>query len=275
MSEWRTAEAPAKLNLALVVGPLRPDGKHEVATVLERLSLSDTVAVRRAEATSVAGFEDDTLVRGALDAISRIDAGEPRFEARIEKRIPVAAGLGGGSSDAAAALLLANGLLDAPLEADRLHRAAASLGADVPFFLRDGAQLATGDGTTLTSVELPRDYVVLLALPHGVTKRSTAGVYAAFDTRSGERGFEDRRAELLRAVGEVRGARGLGSLPRNDLAASPIADDLAALGAFRADVTGAGPVVYGLFMQRSEAERAARQLRSFGRTWVTVPGWYG
>jgi 4-diphosphocytidyl-2-C-methyl-D-erythritol kinase len=272
VSGWRTAEAPAKLNLALVVGPLRLGGKHEVATVLERLSLSDTIAVRRAETTSVAGFGDDTLVRGALDTISRIAEGEPRFEARIEKRIPVAAGLGGGSSDAAAALVLANGLLDAPLKAEQLHRAAASLGADVPFFLRDGAQLATGDGTTLTSLELPRDYAVLLALPHGVAKPSTAEVYAAFDARSGEHEFADRRAALLGAIGALTRARALGSLPRNDLASSPLADEIVALGAFRADVTGAGPVVYGLFDREPEAAAAATALAMRARTWIAAPG---
>jgi 4-diphosphocytidyl-2-C-methyl-D-erythritol kinase len=272
VSGWRTAEAPAKLNLALVVGPRRHDGKHEVATVLERLSLADTVSVRPAEATSVAGFDDDTLVRRALDAISLIARGEPRFEARIEKRIPVAAGLGGGSSDAATALVLANGLLDTPLEADQLHRVAASLGADVPFFLQDRAQLATGDGTRLMPVELPRGYVVLLALPEGVTKASTAEVYSAFDARSGERGFEGRRAALLDAIDALTDPRELGSLPRNDLMASPVADKLTALGAFRADVTGAGPVVYGLFDTEPEAAAGAAALAGRARTWIAAPG---
>ena len=111
MSGWREAQAPAKLNLALVVGPLRPDEKHEVVTVLERLSLADTVAVRTAPAIRVTGFPDDTLVHAALEAVSHAAGGASLFEARIEKRIPVAAGLGGGSSDAAAAILLANGML--------------------------------------------------------------------------------------------------------------------------------------------------------------------
>ena len=149
MSSWVEAYAPAKVNLALVVGPLRSDGKHEVATVLERLSLADMVAVRRAPATRVGGFAGDTLVRGALDAVTRAVDGAVFFEARIEKRVPVAGGLGGGSSDAAAALTLANSLLEQPLEADVLERLAGSLGADVPFFLRDGAQLGIDDGTTL------------------------------------------------------------------------------------------------------------------------------
>ena len=272
MSEWRTRDAPAKLNLALVVGPRRADGKHEVVTILERLSLRDTVAVRRAEATEVKGFDDDTLVRAALEGLAELSDGEPRFEARIEKHIPVAAGLGGGSSDAAAALELANGLLDAPVDPVQLHRLAASLGADVPFFLQEGAQLATGDGTTLGRIELPRDYVVLLALPGGVTKRSTSDVYAAFDLRSGEHGFEDRRATLLAAIDELTNARSLVALPRNDLAASPLSDELVGLGAFRSDVTGAGPVVYGLFDTEPAAAAAAAALTGRARFWIAFPG---
>lgn len=272
MSGWHTRAAPAKLNLALVVGPLRPDGKHDVVTVMERLSLADTVAVRRSSANRVSGFEGDTLVAAALDGLVEGAAGRARFEARIEKRIPVAAGLGGGSSDAAAALLLANDLLDEPLDDTTLDRLAASLGADVPFFLHDGPQLATGDGTALAPIRLPRGYAVLLVLPDGMTKSSTSDVYAAFDRRGGERGFVERRDALLQAAGALRRPRDLASLPGNDLASSPLASQLVSHGAFRADVTGAGPVVYGLFESTAEANAAAASLQPAGRTWVAEPG---
>jgi len=203
VSDWRTATAPAKLNLALVVGPLRHDGKHDVVTLLERLSLQDTVAVRRATETRVTGFPADSLVRAALDAVAHAAGGHAFFEARIEKRIPVAAGLGGGSSDAAAALLLANGLLDESLSDGVLAELAASLGSDVPFFLHPGPQLATGDGTTLEPTVLPRDYSVVLALPRGAVKTSTADVYAAVRRTL-------RRGRLRRAArGAARRARGV------------------------------------------------------------------
>ena len=150
VSGWREAAAPAKLNLALVVGPLRDDGKHEVVTVLERLSLADTVAVRPAPATRVTGFAGDTLVRrGARGGRARAAGSVSFFEARIEKRIPVAAGLGGGSSDAAAALPSQTACCPNRSRPVRSRRLAAGLGADVPFFLHDGPQLATGDGTAL------------------------------------------------------------------------------------------------------------------------------
>ncbi len=267
--------APAKVNLALVVGPRRADGRHELVTVLQRVDLSDRVTIGTGASLSVSGFAGDTLVRRALEGLALAAGVEPRWRARIEKRIPVASGLGGGSSDAATALMLANRTLDVPLEPDVLHEVAASLGTDVPFFLRHGPALGTGTGTELGDLELPQDFWIVLVLPHEAAKRSTADVYEAFDVRGGAEGFEKRREALFNALAEVRRARDLAALPPNDLASSPVAEELLARGAFRADVTGAGPAVYGLFMQRSRAERAARELRALGRVWVTVPAWYG
>ena len=275
MTVFNRRPAPAKINLALVVGPQREDGKHEVATVLQRIDLADRVRVEPAATLSVRGFAEDTLVRRALVSLADAAGVEPRWEATIEKSIPVASGLGGGSSDAATALTLANATLDAPLEDGDLHHLAAELGADVPFFLRPGPQLGNGDGSDLTALDLPQDYWVVLVLPHGEQKQSTASVYAAFDARSGEEGWSERRADLARALAAVRRPRDLAALPPNDLASSPVASSLLELGAFRADVSGAGPAVYGLFLHREPAVAAERELRRHGRTWLTVPTWYG
>jgi 4-diphosphocytidyl-2-C-methyl-D-erythritol kinase len=263
-----TGPAPAKINLALVVGARRDDGRHELVTVYQRVDLGDRITVEPAEETVVEGFAGDTIVRAALDAL-----GAPHgWRVRIEKEIPVAAGLGGGSSDAATALRLANAQLDEPRALDEL---AARIGADVPFFLHDGPQLGTGDGTTLEPLQLPQDFVVLLLLPTNARKPSTADVYAAFDERGGDAGFAGRAAALRAALANVRRPRDLAALPRNDLASSPLADELLAHGAFRADVSGAGPTVYGLFHRRADAERARRALRARGRFWSTIPAWYG
>jgi 4-diphosphocytidyl-2-C-methyl-D-erythritol kinase len=264
-------KAHAKLNLALVVGPLRPDGKHEVATVLQAIDLHDDVELEPAEELAVEGFAKDTLVRGALEALAA-DAGvQPRWRARIEKRIPVAAGLGGGSSNAAAALRLANGLLPEPLPPEALHEIAAAIGADVPFFLRERPQLGTGAGTDLAPLELPTEYVVLLVLPQNERKTSTADVYGRFDEREGAVGFEVRRADLAAALERLEHARDLSALPPNDLAASPVAGALREAGAFRADVTGAGPAVYGLFEDPEQAAHAESNLARHGRTWLVRP----
>ena len=272
MSEQLEAAAPAKLNLALVVGPLRVDGKHEVVTVLERLALADGVALREADATAVEGFADDTLVGAALEGICAAAGSPRRFAVRLTKRIPVAAGLGGGSSDAATALALANRALGADaVSARALHDLAADLGADVPFFLQDRPQLATGDGTTLEPLALPRDYSVLLVLQDGDEKSSTREVYEAFDARDGASGFDDRRKVLRAAVARIRSSRDLADLPANDLASSPLAAELRELGAFRADVSGAGPVVFGLFATDHDAHRAGEALTGRARIWVTTP----
>ena len=261
------AAAHAKINLALVVGPLRVDGKHEVATVLQRVDLADDLSLEAGPGLRVTGFEDDTLVARALQGLAVAAGVEPGWHVHIDKRIPVAAGLAGGSSDAAAALRLANATLPEPLGRTELHRLAAELGADVPFFLAPGTQLGTGDGTDLKPVELPADYHVVLLLPAGVGKGSTAAVYEAFDRRDGAGGFEARRQALLAALG----ARDLAGLPRNDLASSPLTPELERLGAFRADVSGAGPCVYGLFETEAAARAAARQLADRGAAWVCAP----
>ena len=265
------ARAYAKINLALLVGPPRPDGLHDVSTVLQRIDLYDDVELEPAEAVAVEGYSEDTLARRALEGLAAACGADRAWRVRIEKRIPVAAGLGGGSSDAATALRLAHALLDSPLSRQELDALAASVGSDVPFFLRPGTQLATGSGTDLVPIELPLDYSVLVAIPNGEAKESTAAVYRAFDAGSGAEGFESRVTALQAALSRIRTPVDLAELPFNDLAGSPLAGELAALGAFRADVSGAGPAVYGLFERRADAEHAAASLRGAARTWIAEP----
>jgi 4-diphosphocytidyl-2-C-methyl-D-erythritol kinase len=269
MSTRNRATAPAKLNLALVVGPVRGDGKHEVVTVMAPLELADDVDLDSAEALSVEGYAGDTLVRGALLALASAAGTDGRWRVTIEKRIPVAAGLGGGSSDAATAMRLANATLEEPLGDEHLHELAARLGADVPFFLTPGPKLARGDGTVLEPLELENAFHVVLLLPDVASKSSTAAVYQAFDARAGEVGFDKRAAALEGALRH----NDLIRLPRNDLGSSSHAATLAQLGAFRADVTGAGPAVYGLFRDHRQAEEAARAVALLGWVWVGEPGW--
>jgi 4-diphosphocytidyl-2-C-methyl-D-erythritol kinase len=269
------APAPAKINLALVVGPPRHDGKHELLTVYQRVGLSDRIDVDPAASVRVDGFAGDTVVRTALELLAARAATDRGWRATIEKRVPVAAGLGGGSSDAATALRLANATLAEPLPVEQLRDVAAEVGADVPFFLVDGPQLGSGDGTLLAPLDLPQDFWILLVLPRDARKSSTAAVYAAFDERDGAVGWDNRRSALLEALEGVRRPRDLAGLPPNDLASSPVADELRRLGAFRADVSGAGPAVYGLFHHRARAKAAQRAVKGIGSTWLTAPAWYG
>src|SRR5207253_10335651 len=115
---------------------------------------------------------------------------------------------------------------------------------------------------------------VVLVLPKDARKASTAAVYAEFDGRGGPEGYDERRAKLAEALSRVRRPRDLEALPPNDLASSPLAEELRALGALRADVTGAGPAVYGLFLHRDAAAQAESRIARRGRTWLTAPAWY-
>ena len=264
------------MNLALVVGERRPDGLHELASVMQRIADADDVDVAEAPELGVEGYPEDTLVRSALERLATAAGVEPRWRVRVRKRIPVAAGLGGGSADAAAALVAANEKLAQPIDAGRLADVAFSVGSDVPFFLEPGPKLVEGAGERLRAVELPQDYWLLVGLPHGVEKRATADVYARFDDLGRAAGFATRRERLLRALVRCERVEDLATLPPNDLAqasgAGDLADEIAALGAIRADVSGAGPAAYGIFATREGAERARSALRS-GDAWVSKPVW--
>lgn len=267
------ALAPAKLNLALVVGPLRDDGKHELTTVYQRIALADRIELKPAAALKITGFKADTIVRSVLEALAAHVGVEPLWRVSIKKSVPVAAGLGGGSSDAATALRLANATLDKPLTPNELIALASPLGADIPFFCLDGPQLGQGDGSELRSILIPQEYSVLLVLPTGAVKSSTADVYRAFDERNGEQGFTERRIELLDALNSVRSPRDLALLPPNDLGDSPLSARLIELGAFRADVSGAGPAVFALFERPKTAERAAEAVAGSGEVWLSESSW--
>jgi 4-diphosphocytidyl-2-C-methyl-D-erythritol kinase len=269
--------AAAKVNLGLVVGSTRADGYHEIVTVMQRIDVCDLLELRPSETLEIDGFPGDTLVRGALERLARAAGVEARWHLRLEKQIPVAAGLGGGSADAAAALVLANRTLPAPLAAGELRELAAELGSDVPFFVEPGPKLAEGRGERLTPLGIPQDFWVLVAIDVHARKESTGAVYARFDELGGAAGFEERRRSLLDAVAGCRRAVDLALLPPNDLAGAAsdttLPGRLRSLGAFRADVSGAGPAAYGLFLSRREALAAARRLQRGSRCWVAAPVW--
>jgi 4-diphosphocytidyl-2-C-methyl-D-erythritol kinase len=265
----------AKVNLALVVGPVREDGLHELTSVVQRVDLADELELAPADEPNVDGFPEDTLVRAALDAFAA-ETG-CAFAATLTKRIPIAAGLGGGSTDAGAVLAAANAALERPLPAARLIELAAEVGADVPFFLEPGPKLVEGAGERLTPLDLPQGFWLVLAVPQDTAKTSTGEVFARFDEREGATGYEGRRNALFAALARCREPRDLALLPPNDLAGDPgpheLADALREAGAFRADMSGAGPAVYGLFERRDQAELAALAVEPSARVWALRPVW--
>lgn len=185
------ALAPAKINLGLFVGPPREDGRHELVSVMQSISLADELTLELAEGggeavadqvvcPGVGGAADDNLAARALAAFRQATGWDaPPLRLSIDKRIPVAAGLGGGSADAAAALRLAvyaSGLGDHAL----LLRLAALLGADVPAQIAPGRRLARGAGEVLEALPPPNPSFAALVLPVAA-QLSTAAVYAELD----------------------------------------------------------------------------------------------
>ena len=176
--------APAKLNLILRVGPLAPDGYHPLESLLvtlgapcDRVRVGVSAGERVVESAEAPG--PDNLAWAALDAFERATGIDVPLYVKIDKRIPAKAGLGGGSSDAAATLRAANEIHGRPLDRAALEGVAADVGSDVPFFIRGGAQWARGRGEALTPTSMPAD--LNLAVIDGGVELSTAAVYRAVD----------------------------------------------------------------------------------------------
>ena len=251
-----TERAYAKVNLILRVGQKRGD-LHELCSLFASIDLHDVVEVQAAYEDSVEceGVEGPNLAAAAIAALrERIDL--PPLRVRIEKRIPVAAGLGGGSADAAAVLRAGNALVGSPLTSDELRATAAGLGSDVPSQVDARSAIVTGTGERVEPVELPRLDLLLVPSPEGL---STAEVYAEADR------LGTPRADL--ACHELR-AGGAWTRLENDLqpAALSLRPDLGAklaamrdAGAAGALVSGSGPTVFGVFRTRGDAGRAAER----------------
>ena len=188
--------APGKVNLALSVGPLRADGYHDLATVFHAVSLYDEIEVAEGPSlhVSVAGEGGDLVEPGpanlahrALALLAERAGIPPDVHATLVKAIPVAAGMAGGSADAAAALIAGAALWRIRAEID-LTSLAADLGSDVPFALRGGTAVGTGRGERLTPVLCRGEFHWVLALSR--TTLSTPAVYAELDRLRGNRGEE-------------------------------------------------------------------------------------
>jgi 4-diphosphocytidyl-2-C-methyl-D-erythritol kinase len=273
-----TLRAPAKLNLCLYLGRARGDGKHELCSLVVPLSLADRIAVGDAEADEVVcpGVDGPNLAALALAELRERGWRRPPVRLEIDKRIPVAAGLGGGSADAAAVLRLARG------EVSGLELLAAHLGADVPSQLHPRLALLAGAGEEVYELPRPGEFgVVLIPDPEGL---STADVYAEADRL----GIGRDAAELEELAARVREAAVAGASPleyadllANDLEAAALSlrpgirealDALREAGAEVAQVTGSGPTAFGLFEDLGAADRAVSALAPrWANAIVTAP----
>jgi 4-diphosphocytidyl-2-C-methyl-D-erythritol kinase len=262
--------APGKVNLCLYLGPLRDDGKHELVSVVQSVSLADDVTLASAPAgtesddVSCPGVEGPNLALSALEAF-RGETGwdAPPMRVTIAKRVPVAAGMGGGSADAAAVLRLAaraSGLGSPAL----LHDIAARLGADVPAALEPGMALATGAGERVKRLSAQGRELAVLVLP-AASELSTAAVFAEADRLGLPRSANDLDERLAAVSTALDGGDLPPELMVNDLepatrslcpAIDEALDAARRAGADRALVSGSGPTVVGLFLGAGAGERA-------------------
>ena len=271
-----TARAPAKINLQLAVGPRRADRYHDLVTVFQAISLYDDVTVTETDGPGedrvlVSGYGAgavpagrDNLALMAAAALTRV-AGLPheadrRLEITIRKRIPVAAGLAGGSADAAAALVACNELWHVGLSQEQLIEVAAVVGSDVAFALLGGTAVGQGRGEQLTPALASGEYHWVLAVANGAL--STPEVYAAFDRLNGPDGRVPGLDHALMAALRSGHPDAVGDTLSNDLQPAAISlfpalrKTLAAgreLGALGAIVAGSGPTCAFL---AADAERA-------------------
>ncbi len=257
--------APAKINLSLRVLGVRPDGYHEVRTVLQSIALHDTLTFERVRGPFRIECNDPScptdrsnLVWGAAELVWRAGGrrGRPvNTLITLTKRIPMQAGLGGGSSDAAAAIRGLSALWRIKLTPERQRELAAKLGVDVPFFLEGGRALGLERGDVMFQLfDAPAAWVALVIPSFGVSARQA---YSWWDERA-RRALPASSNDLQAAVSEHHPQ--IAAMVRS----------LARHGASQASMSGSGSAVFGLFEQRSRAQATARALDGSGyRSYVT------
>ncbi|NLE80095.1 MAG: 4-(cytidine 5'-diphospho)-2-C-methyl-D-erythritol kinase [Rhodococcus sp.] len=276
-----TVRAPSKVNLHLAVGDLREDGYHELTTVFQALSLSDTVTVAPADRLSVTVRGDDAesvptdssnLVWKAAELLAAESGYDADIAITIDKGIPVAGGMAGGSADAAAALVALNELWELEMNRDELAMFAAELGSDVPFSLHGGTAMGTGRGEKLLPVLSRNEFHWVLALAKGGL--STPTVFRELD-RLRAQGTPPRLGgpEALMQALAAGDASALAPLLGNDLQAAALSLAPALRRTLRAGVTagaltgivsGSGPTCAFLCADADAAVRVSAELAGAG-----------
>lgn len=277
-------KARAKINFFLDVVSKRPDGYHDIRTVMQQIDLWDSVQIDVEEGTGIElrtnlpylpTGKSNTAYRAAK-ALQDLCGIDRSLTITIHKRIPVSAGLAGGSTDAAAVLNLLNKGLSLGLSREELLAQAGRIGADVPFCLMGGAALAEGIGERLTPVKGIEKGFLLLSKPN--ISVSTSRVYEALDLKFPA--FHPDPALLLAAMAE----NSLGGISKHlynrletvTLSRNPIVGDIKdkmlRYGALGSLMSGSGPTVFGLFKDYGRVKAAYRNLKkTYQQTFIVTP----
>ena len=256
-----TVRAPAKVNLELLVGPLRPDGYHALSTVYQAVGIHDEVTASYADewGCSVRGRDADkvptdesNLALKAARALAERSGGQDPVHLSIHKQIPVAGGMAGGSADAAAALLACDALWETGLSKEALDEVAAEIGSDVPFLLHGGTAVGSGRGELVTAV-LAKGTYHWVFVPSAGSGLSTPSVYRAFDERTAGTTIDDPTpSSALMSALRAGDATTLAPVLDNDLQRDAIGlqpeigdviEAAMGFGALAAIVSGSGPTV--------------------------------
>ena len=267
-----TVEANAKINLTLDILGKRPDGFHEVAMVMQTIGLHDTLVMEKTErdielSINVPWLKADekNLAWRAAELIRQEYGLEGGVRIELTKRIPVAAGLAGGSADAAAVLKGMNDLYGLQLDEEKLCELGARLGSDIPFCIMGGTMLATGRGEVLTRLsDMPETWVVLAKPRISV---STAWAYQNYDEQGAERHPDNEAIKQAIARGNRKAVAGLlcnvlesVTIKKYDVIAE-YKQMMLDKGAMASMMSGSGPTVFGLAKNREQAESIADVLR--------------
>ena len=265
-------EAPAKLNLGLEVIGRRPDGYHEIRSILAMVDLVDTLSVERScgteilRSSAVLGIDeaDDLALRAlkALQSSTQSTAGATLF---LHKRIPAAAGLGGASSDAAAALLAGRRGWEIDVSDESLHEIAAGLGTDVPFFLNGPCALVRGTGTEFESLPTLRMWAVIVT-PRLRLQRKTARLYGALEAMDFSDGSRiDSAAAAIRAdqvpLPETLANAFSRPLLKLEPSLAVLSFSMRQAGAPFVALSGSGGSHYTLIVEEEEARHVARRMQ--------------
>ncbi len=277
-----TLQAPAKVNLTLLVSARRGDGYHDVSTVMQTVDLCDTLPLTgegrgltlTCTAPAVPADDSNLVLRAARLFFAEAGLPVPDLHFRLEKRIPSQAGLGGGSSNAASALLALRTLYAPALSDEKLECMAARLGSDVPFFIRGGTMHCTGRGERIAPLPpLTAGWFVIVKPPEGF---STPAMYRRLDELPPEPVRPDGMTAALES-GDIRAVAAAlyNSFERAvppDSAVRAIEDALRVHGALAAMLSGSGSAVFGLFDREDTAHAAAGALREhWSLTFVARP----
>jgi 4-diphosphocytidyl-2-C-methyl-D-erythritol kinase len=273
--------ANAKINLAITVGDKLQNGYHNVDMIMQSVSLCDFLEVETTnnkhdfifECDDKSLSDNDNILNKAIEEFDKICPFDFGLKITLQKNIPVAAGMAGGSADAGAMLIALNKLSDHPLEPEELEEVALKIGADVPFMLKGGTMRVGGIGEKLWDIaDIPNCHIILIK---NADKLSTGYMYNKLDAEQNR-----KKADIDKLENAINGGdlSEISKFVSNDFRlvwderTEEVIKDMKSLGALCSEITGSGPTVFGIFDDGKVAVSAYRKLKAkYDEIYITTP----